>query len=62
MEGPLVRNAFFVAGRLTIADLALFAYTHCAEDAGFDLAKYPAVRAWIDRCLAQPGVTAMPAP
>lgn len=62
MEGHLARNDFFVGGKLTIADIALFAYTHCAEEAGFDLGKYPAVRAWIDRCLAQPGVTAMPSP
>lgn len=62
MERHLARNDFFVAGKLTIADIALFAYTHCAEDAGFDLGSYPAVRAWIDRCLAQPGMTAMPSP
>jgi glutathione S-transferase len=39
----------------TIADLALFAYTHVAEDAGFDLAGHPAIRAWIDRVESLPG-------
>ncbi len=62
METHLARHAFFVAERLTIADIALFAYTHKAHDGGFDLAAYPAVRAWLDRCLAQPGMSAMPTP
>ncbi|GAB4470316.1 MAG: hypothetical protein OHK0044_12850 [Burkholderiaceae bacterium] len=62
MEGHLARNDDFVTGRLTIADIALFAYTHCAGEAGFDLGGYSAVRAWIDPCLAQPGVTAMSSP
>ena len=39
----------------TIADLALFAYTHVAEDADFDLAGHPAIRAWIDRVESLPG-------
>jgi glutathione S-transferase len=61
MERHLSRQPFFVERRLTIADLALFAYTHCADQGGFDLANYPAVRAWIGRCLEQPGVSIMPA-
>jgi glutathione S-transferase len=47
---------------MTIADIALFAYTHKAPEGGFDLAGYPAVRAWLDRCRAVPGVTEMPSP
>jgi glutathione S-transferase len=39
----------------TIADLALFGYTHVAEDAGFDLAEHPAIAAWLDRIRALPG-------
>jgi glutathione S-transferase len=39
----------------TIADLALFAYTHVADDAGFDLAAHPAICAWLDRVRALPG-------
>ena len=62
METHLAQNPFFVARRLTIADIALFAYTHCADDGGFDLTPYPNVRAWIERCLQQPGMATMPAP
>ena len=62
MEGHLARQPFFAAGAFSIADIALFAYTHRADEGGFDLAAYPAVRAWLDRCLAQPGVSEMPTP
>jgi len=62
MEQHLGRQPFFAAGRFSIADIALFAYTHRADEGGFDLAGYPAVRGWLDRCRAQPGVTEMPAP
>jgi glutathione S-transferase len=55
MEGHLSNRAFFVAGRYTVADIALYAYTHVADEGGFDLAPYPAVRAWLDRVRAQPG-------
>ena len=62
MEAHLGRHDYFVGKRLTIADIALFAYTHRADDGRFDLAPYPAVRAWIERCLQQPGMSAMPGP
>jgi len=55
MEGHLRQNDFFVGGRYTVADIALYAYTHVAGEGGFDLAGYPAVLAWIDRVAAQPG-------
>ncbi len=55
MEGHLAQRSFFVGERYTIADIALFAYTHVAHEGGFDLAPYPAVRAWIERVRAQPG-------
>ncbi len=55
MEGHLRQNDFFVGGRYTVADIALYAYTHVADEGGFDLAGYPAVLAWIDRVAAQPG-------
>jgi len=61
MERHLRQHEFFVGRRLTIADLALFAYSHRAGEGGFDLAPYPSVQAWIERCLAQPGMSAMPA-
>lgn len=55
METHLAANDFFAAGRFTIADIALYAYTHVAEEGGgFDLAPYPAIRAWLARVAAQP--------
>ena len=52
MEGHLAANDFFVAGRYSIADIALYAYTHVCDEGGFDLAPYPAVRAWLERVRA----------
>ena len=54
MEQHLGREPFFAAGRYTIADIALYAYTHCAADGGFDLGAYPAVNAWLARVRAEP--------
>jgi glutathione S-transferase len=54
MEEHLAKADFFVAGRYTIADIALYAYTHVAHQGGFDLGPYPAVRAWIGRVADQP--------
>lgn len=62
MESHLARQPFLAAGRFSIADIALFAYTHRADEGGVDLDRYPAVRAWLQRCLAQPGVSTMPSP
>ena len=55
MEGHLEGRSFFVGDRYTIADIALYAYTHVAEEGGFDLEGFSAVRAWLDRVAAQPG-------
>jgi len=55
MERHLAAHPFFVGGRYSIADISLYAYTHTAPEGGFDLTKYPAVRAWIDRVRSQPG-------
>jgi glutathione S-transferase len=55
MEGHLDGREFLVADRYTIADIALYAYTHVAPEGGFDLEPYPAIRAWLDRVAAQPG-------
>jgi glutathione S-transferase len=55
MENHLAKREFFVGERYTIADIALYAYTHVADEGGFDLAPYPAVRAWLERVRAQPG-------
>ncbi len=59
MEQHLKARLFFVGGRYSIADIALYAYTHVAHEGGFDLANYAAVRAWIDRVRAQPGYAEM---
>lgn len=59
MEGHLGDREYFVGGRFTIADLALYAYTHVAPEGGFDLGPYPAVRAWLGRVAAQPGIVPM---
>jgi glutathione S-transferase len=55
MDRHLASRSFFVAERYTIADIALYAYTHVAPEGGHDLAPYAAVRAWLDRVAAQPG-------
>jgi glutathione S-transferase len=54
MERHLATRAFFVDERYTIADVALYAYTHVADEGGFDLGRYPAIRAWLERVRAQP--------
>ena len=55
MEQRLATRRFFVGERYTIADVALYAYTHVAHEGGFDLAAYPNVRAWLARIAAEPG-------
>jgi glutathione S-transferase len=54
MEQHLAANDFFVAERYSIADIALYGYTHVAGEGGFDLAAYPRVRAWLLRVAEQP--------
>jgi glutathione S-transferase len=61
MERRLAGHPFLVQDRYTIADIGLYAYTHVAEEGGFDLAPYPAVAAWLDRVRAQPGHVAITA-
>ena len=55
MEGHLRRADWFGGEGMTIADIALYAYTHVAGEGGFDLDAWPAVRAWLDRVAAEPG-------
>lgn len=55
-----LRQARFLAGEgFSVADIALYAYTHVADEGGFDLSPYPSVRAWLDRVRQQPGMLAM---
>ncbi|MCH8054556.1 MAG: glutathione S-transferase family protein [Deltaproteobacteria bacterium] len=58
MEQRLTTNEFFV-GDYTIADIALFAYTHVSHESGFPLVHFPNIRAWIERVKAQPGFISM---
>jgi glutathione S-transferase len=55
LERHLRERAYLVGERFTIADIALYAYTHVAEEGGFDLEPLPAVREWLQRVAAQPG-------
>jgi glutathione S-transferase len=54
MEQLLAAQPFFAGERYSIADIALYAYTHVADEGGFDLARYPAIGAWMARVKAQP--------
>jgi glutathione S-transferase len=55
MEGHLAERQFLVGGRYSIADISLYAYTHVADEGGFDLSRYPAINAWLERVAGQPG-------
>jgi glutathione S-transferase len=55
MERHLDGRAFLVGDGLSLADIALYAYTHVAHEGGFDLAGYSGVRRWLDRVAAAPG-------
>ena len=59
MDARLARRDWLVAGRFTLADVVLYAYTHVAGEGGFALARYPAIRAWLARVAAQPGHVAI---
>jgi glutathione S-transferase len=54
MQQHLNCHSYFVGDRYTIADIALYAYTHVAHEGGFDLKPYPAVGAWLERVRSQP--------
>ncbi|MBL8585740.1 MAG: glutathione S-transferase family protein [Bradyrhizobiaceae bacterium] len=65
MEEHLETHRFFAADRYTIADIALYAYTHIANTGDFDLTGFPAIRAWLKRVADQPrhvGMAWSPAP
>ena len=59
METHLTRHRYFVADHFTIADIALYAYTHVAHQADFELSRYPAIRTWLDRVADEPGYIPM---
>jgi glutathione S-transferase len=62
MERRLSAHNWLVGEQPTVADLALFAYTHRADEGGFDLAQWPGIAAWVARLAARPGITTLPRP
>ena len=54
MEDHLSHRAFIVGDSYTIADISLYAYTHVADEGGFNLGDYPGVGAWLERIAGQP--------
>lgn len=61
MEQRLAGRDFLAGNRYSIADIALYAYTHCAADGGFELTRYPAILSWLRRVEKQPGFLPMQA-
>ena len=61
LEGGLCDREWLAGDGMTIADIALYAYTHSADEGGFSLDEYPAIRAWLERVAAQPGHVAIDA-
>jgi glutathione S-transferase len=59
MDEHLAGRDWLVGGGISLADIALYAYTHVAGEGGFDLARYPAVARWLERVAAEPGYVAM---
>jgi len=61
MDEHLAQTPFFVGGRFSLADIALYAYTHVCEGGQYQLSRYPNVQAWLARVAAQPGHVAIDA-
>ena len=59
LEEHLADRDWLVGSEFSIADISVYGYVHTANEGGFDLAQYPAVRAWIDRVAARPGYVSM---
>ncbi len=59
MENHLKHHRYFAADRYTVADIALYAYTHLAHECDYDLATFPAIRGWLDRVASEPRHVAM---
>lgn len=55
MESHLKNHTFFAGPAYSIADIALYAYTHVAQEGGFELGRFPGIRAWLARVAAEPG-------
>ncbi len=55
MDAYLAGRDWFVGSAMTLADIALYAYTHVAPEGGFDLEPFPAIRRWLERVAGEPG-------
>ena len=55
MERHLTDREYFVGDGPTVADIALYAYTHAADEGGFEMDRYPAIGAWLERVVSLPG-------
>jgi glutathione S-transferase len=59
MDDHLKDHDYFAAGHLTVADIALYAYTHLAHQCDFDLEPFPSIRAWLQRIEQEPDYVPM---
>src|SRR5258708_35199450 len=59
MDNHLRANDYFAAGHLTVADIALYAYTHLSHESDFDLAPFPSIRPWLRRIEQEPDYVTM---
>ena len=59
MEEQLKKSKYLTGDNLTTADLSLYSYTHVAEEGGFDLTKYRAIKSWIDTIASEPKYVGM---
>lgn len=59
MESRLSGESYLVGKRLSVADIALYAYTHVAHEGGFDLSEYGGIQAWLGRVREEPGYVGM---
>jgi glutathione S-transferase len=55
LERHLDGRSWLVGDGMTLADIALYGYTHVADEAGFELDRYPAIGAWLERVASEPG-------
>jgi glutathione S-transferase len=59
METQLINTPFMAGDKMTIADIALFAYTHIASEGGYDMDRYPNIQDWIKKVRQSPGFCGM---
>jgi glutathione S-transferase len=59
MNNHLGETDWFAGGRYSLADIALYGYTHCADEGGFELSRYPAIQEWLKRVASQPNHIAL---